>query len=33
MLLTIEQENLNLTVENASLKASNNQQKKKVYII
>ena len=30
MLLTIEQENINLKVENATLKASGTQQKKKV---
>ena len=30
MLLTIEQENINLKVENATLKASGIQQKKKV---
>lgn len=30
MLLTIEQDNMNLKVENATLKASGTQQKKKV---
>ncbi|KAJ8683831.1 hypothetical protein QAD02_019623 [Eretmocerus hayati] len=33
MLLTIEQENMNLKVENATLKASGSQQKKKVTVL
>lgn len=32
MLVTVEQENMNLTVEAATLKAANSQQKKKVNI-
>lgn len=32
MLMTMEQEHMNLKIENASLKAANSQQKKKVKI-